>query len=180
MFGKHTAKLSYNAALMSMNDESLLNIELSKRIDRKGDKRAILSNLVMIVDGKLVNSVQLLTPATFKFEIESKEEIENVEVMYSIYNQHGLLVLSSNSKFASEKQVSLKRGINIFSVSYNEFPLSCGVYKINVRIRDKYDKDIDWIENAFSFSIVESDIYGTGKFYKDSSSIMILPHKWII
>jgi lipopolysaccharide transport system ATP-binding protein len=165
---------------LSMNDESLLNIELSKRIDRKGDKRAILSNLVMIVDGKLVNSVQLLTPATFKFEIESKEEIEDVEVMYSIYNQHGLLVLSSNSKFASEKQFSLKRGINIFSVSYNEFPLSCGVYKINVRIRDKYEKDIDWIENAFRFSIVESDIYGTGKFYKDSSSIMILPHKWII
>lgn len=163
---------------LSMNDEKIINVPLKDRNDRKGDLRAMLSNLQIKVKDNYVNNVQIMTPIDIEMEFYSQEDINNVEIMFSIYNQHGLLVLSSNSKYAYDHEVSFKKGENKIIVSYNEFPLSCGLYKINVRVRDKYDKDIDWIEKAFSFSIIESDIYGTGKFYKDSSSIMILPHKW--
>ena len=134
----------------------------------------------MIVNETNVNNLQLLKKPTFTFEIDSLDYMDNVEIMYSIYNQQGLLVLSSNSKFSCNKPISLNKGKNIFKVKYDEFPLSCGIYKINLRIRDKYEKDIDWIENAYRFDIVEDDIFGTGKFYRDSSSIMMLPYKWIL
>ena len=168
------------AGYLTMNDESLLDINLNERIDRKGNGRAKLSNFGMIVNETNVNNLQLLKKPTFTFEIDSLDYMDNVEIMYSIYNQQGLLVLSSNSKFSCNKPISLNKGKNIFKVKYDEFPLSCGIYKINLRIRDKYEKDIDWIENAYRFDIVEDDIFGTGKFYRDSSSIMMLPYKWIL
>ena len=59
-------------------------------------------------------------------------------------------------------------------------PLSCGIYTINVRVWDENEKDMDWVEKAYSFEVVENDIYGTGRFYKDSSSIIALPHKWSV
>ena len=165
---------------LSDNDFLQSGISLLDRKDRKGTGLARFSNFELIIDDKLNTQVLLLQPASFRMSIQSNEEIDNCTLMYSVYNSMGVMVFSSNSRFASDDKINLHNGENVIRVDYDGFPLSIGNYKVNVRLWDKYEKDIDWIEGAFEFEIVEADIYGTGRFYKDNSSIMLLPHKWII
>ncbi len=162
------------------NDSLQSGISLLDRKDRKGTGLARFSNFELIIDDKSNTQVLLQQPASFRMSIQSNEEIDNCTLMYSVYNPMGVMVFSSNSRFASDDKINLHNGENVIRVDYDGFPLSIGNYKVNVRLWDKYEKDIDWIESAFEFEIVEADIYGTGRFYKDNSSIMLLPHKWII
>ena len=162
------------------NDSLQSGISLLDRKDRKGTGLARFSNFEVLVDEKSKTQVLLQQPVSFRMSILSNEDIDNCTIMYSVYNSMGVMVFSSNSRFASDDKIDLHKGENVIRVNYDGFPLSIGSYKVNVRLWDKYEKDIDWVEGAFEFEIVESDIYGTGRFYKDNTSIILLPHKWII
>ena len=119
-------------------------------------------------------------PIILKICIEADQDIEKAEVMYSIYNPYAVLIASSNSRFAMKDVLRLKKGKNWFEVKYDSLPISCGLYSMNVRVWDVNEKDMDWVEKAYTFEIVESDIYGTGRFYKDASSILAVPHQWSV
>ena len=160
------------------NDEKAMTIPLSKRVDRKGDGRAKFTDFEMIVDDESKTSVLMGHPFKFRFCIDSSMVIEKATIMYSIHNTYGVLVASSNSSFAVKERIDLKKGGNWVEVSYDSLPLTIGNYRVNVRVWDQYEKDMDWVENAFSFEIVESDLYGTGRFCKDTSSIVMVPHHW--
>ena len=168
------------AHYLSDNDYREKGVTLAQRTDRVGSGLARFSDFELIVNGVSKTQVLLQQPAEFKMHIHAEHDLENCTIMYSVYNPMGVLVFSSNSHLASDDQVNLRKGENIIRVVYDGFPLSIGMYRVNVRLWDENEKDIDWIEGAFDFEIVESDIYGTGRFYKDSSSITLLPHKWII
>lgn len=161
------------------NETNLTGVSLMERDDRKGNGSAKFSRFELLVDGNSQNSFSMGQPIKFRMCIDSTMKMEHVEIMYSIYNSFGVLVASSNSRFAMEEQLGLKEGDNVIDVDYPNLPLSPGLYKVNLRVWDQYERDLDWIENAFSFEIVESDVYGTGRFYKDSSSIVVVPHKWV-
>ena len=161
-------------------DANLEGVPLSEREDRKGNGLCRFTSLFFDNNGASTASVMMNNPVTLKMCIDSEKDISKVDVMYSIYNSYGLLVMSSNSKFAMENNLSLKKGENWLEIKYDGMPLSCGIYTINVRVWDENEKDMDWVEKAYSFEVVENDIYGTGRFYKDSSSIIALPHKWSV
>ena len=165
---------------LSENDNNLVGISLKDRTDRKGNRKAMCTSFEMIVDDKTSTQVLMDHPFSFRIRIYSEMDFNNITIMYSVYNPMGVLVLSSNSRFSHKDSLNLKKGMNCFHVNYSNLPISPGFYKVNVRIWDEYEKDLDWIESAFSFEVVESDIYHTGRFYKDSSSLVILPHTWII
>ena len=159
-------------------DANLEGIPLSEREDRKGNGLCRFTSLYFDADGAPTTSVLMNDPVKLKMCIDSEKDIDKVDVMYSIYNSYGLLVMSSNSRFSMQDTLSLKKGENWLEINYGSLPLSCGIYTINVRVWDENEKDMDWVEKAYSFEVVENDIFGTGRFYKDSSSILVLPHKW--
>jgi hypothetical protein len=149
-----------------------------KILDRKGNGLCRFTSVYFENNGSATTSVLMSAPATLNICIDSTKDIEKVDVMFSIYNSYGVLVASTNSRFSSRETLSLKKGENHWKVQYDGLPLACGVYSINVRVWDEDEKDLDWVEKAYSFEIVEDDIFGTGKYYKDSSSILALPHQW--
>ena len=168
------------AHYLSDNDAIEKGITLAQRTDRKGTGIARFTNLELLVDGRSKTQVLLQQPAEFRMCITSEQDLDDCTIMYSVYNPMGVMVFSSNSSFVCDAKINLHKGENMIRVAYDGFPLSIGSYKVNVRLWDKNQQDVDWVESAFEYEIVESDIYGTGRFYKDSSSIMLLPHKWII
>lgn len=161
------------------NEKNQTGVPLIERKDRKGNGNARFSEFVLLVDGKKQTSFSMGRSIKFRMCIDSTRKLESVDVMYSIYNSFGVLVTSSNSRFASAEQLGLKEGENWIEVDYQNLPLAPGMYKVNIRVWDQYERDLDWVENAFSFEIVESDVFGTGRYYKNSSSIVVVPHKWV-
>ena len=89
-------------------------------------------------------------------------------------------MFSSNSSYALNDSVNLHKGLNHIDVVYDGLPVSPGKYRMNVRIWDENQEDLDWVENALEFEVVESDLYGTGRFYKGGADIVVLPHTWSI
>lgn len=163
---------------LSIN-ESLSGKNLIERDDRKGNGKAKFVSCDIISSTNNKQNVQIAQAATIKIEINSEENIDNVELMLSIYNGMGVLVTSSNTKLMSKHIMSLNKGKNKFECLFDSLPFSIGKYKINLRLCDKEGKDLDWIENAITFDIIEADIYNTGRFHKDTSSIVLLSHSWI-
>ena len=161
---------------LSVNEE-LLNVPLHQRKDRKGNGIAKFVACDTYVNGYDRCQIKVGQPSTLKIEIDSSLDIENITIMLSIYKK-GILITSSNTSQVSTCKFSLKPGKNIFECTYSSFPFGTGKYTVNIRLWDKNQNDLDWIENATSFEIVEADIFNTGRFYKDSSSIVLLPHSW--
>ena len=166
------------AHYLRTSEANLEGTPLAEREDRKGNGLCRFTSVYFENNGSATTSVLMSAPATLNICIDSTKDIEKVDIMYSIYNSYGVLVASSNSRFSSRETLSLKKGENHWKVQYDGLPLACGVYSINVRVWDEDEKDMDWVEKAYSFEIVEDDIFGTGKFYKDTSSILALPHQW--
>ena len=166
------------AHYLNSSDANLEGTPLAEREDRKGDGRCKFTSVYFEQEGRSSTSVAMGEPVSLKICIEADQDIEKAEVMYSIYNPYAVLITSSNSRFAMKDVMSLKKGKNWFEVKYDSLPISCGLYSMNVRVWDGNEKDMDWVEKAYSFEIVESDIYGTGRFYKDASSILVVPHQW--
>ena len=165
---------------LTNSDANLEGTPLAERKDRKGNGRCKFTSVYFEKEGNAIASVAMGESVVLKICIEADQNIEKAEVMFSIYNSYAVLITSSNSRFAMKDVLSLKKGKNWFEVKYDSLPISCGQYSINVRIWDGNEKDMDWVEKAYTFEIIESDIYGTGRFYKDSSSILALPHQWSI
>ena len=166
------------AHYLRSSEANLEGTPLAEREDRKGNGLCRFTSVYFENNGSATTSVLMSAPATLNICIDSTKDIEKVDIMYSIYNSYGVLVASSNSRFSSRETLSLKKGENHWKVQYDGLPLACGVYSINVRVWDEDEKDMDWVEKAYSFEIVEDDIFGTGKYYKDASSILALPHQW--
>ena len=166
------------AHYLRSSEANLEGTPLAEREDRKGNGLCRFTSVYFENNGSATTSVLMSAPATLNICIDSTKDIKKADIMFSIYNSYGVLVASSNSRFSSRETLSLKKGENHWKVQYDGLPLTCGVYSINVRIWDEDEKDMDWVEKAYSFEIVEDDIFGTGKFYKDASSILALPHQW--
>lgn len=166
---------------LSINTE-LQAIPLKERIDRKGNGKArIVSARILNEKGEEVPQILIMQPLTIEMTFDAKEDIDNAIVMFSIYNSTGVLITSGNSKLNTAIQMNIKKGSKtIVRCVISEMPLSIGMYSINTRLTTNDYNEIDWIENVISFEIVETDVYGTGQFIKESSSITILPQTWCI
>jgi hypothetical protein len=157
-------------------------VPIGQTTDRRGSGEAKFSDLKILVNGKESNNrISINTPVTIHFSINSTKDIPRVEIRYGIVNHLGVQVFSTNTRFAVKGIVSLHKGENVFEVSYPDFPLNVGRFRMYIGLlEDEDDKVIDAVSNALFFDMVEADIYGTGKFYMGSSEPMVLPEQWKI
>lgn len=162
------------------NNDINYRTPLISREDRRGDGRARFTKMEMISGGKQVDNIFSTQPFSFHFYIHSQEELSNVEIRFSIYNPMSVLVFSSNTRFSATQTINIHQGDNHIYVSFDSLPLSFQRYYMHIGIYMNQDDVIDVIENAFTFNIVESDICQTGRVYLDRSSILALPHKWVV
>ena len=162
---------------LSMNTDSI-DIALSERTDRKGNQLAKFTDVYAVDGDQRLTQVQLGQPVTLRFKIHATKPMDKVVLMSSIYNAQGVLVIGSNTRFMYNQQINLCEGENIIECHFDNLPLAIGYYRINVRLWDEYEQDVDWVENAFELEILEADIYGTNTFYKGSGGILAMPQKW--
>ena len=155
------------------------NLLLANRLDRKGNGKArFISADFFSQNGRNV-PICVGDSVRFRFCLFSSESLCNIRMMFTIYNSYHLAVLDGNSFYEVQDSINLKEGKSYCEIHYDCLPLACGTYRMNLRLWDEEHNDVDWIENALSFEIIESDYYGTGRFYKgEGSSLLLLHNEW--
>lgn len=132
-----------------------------KRIWIENDKGEVVSNLMM---GESFS---------VKFYFESQEPISNMLVGFGIENELGYRVSSLNNEIAGTGAYSLlNSGTAALQVENPNFIE--GDYFISVSIVSNQNEWVDYIEQAYSFSIQEADVYGTGKLISSAQGIVYM------
>ncbi|MCL4135071.1 UNVERIFIED_CONTAM: hypothetical protein GTU68_000436 [Idotea baltica] len=105
------------------------------------------------------------------YEFESDIEISNPGFGFGIETNMGNRIFSLNN-YTSQKKLpkSAQKGIAEFSI--DELILIPGSYRLTVSLVQDQSEWIDFIEQALSFTVEPSDVYGTGKMPKPSRGLV--------
>jgi hypothetical protein len=71
----------------------------------------------------------------------------------------------------------VKRGVIVCQI--DRLPLMPGHYLVDLYFGDQHSS-IDWIESAILFSVVSSDVFGTGKLPSRRCGAVFWPAKWTL
>jgi len=176
-------KLSYSGDIDSVIEnyietgESIETCQLSKRKDRKGDGDALFTKIELFSNNKRTNQIRVGDEALFKINILCKKQIKNANIILSIYNNSGICLTKTTTDLTSKKSFILSEGENTVSCYFKSLPFQVGKYRINLALSDT-NTCCDFVEYAFSFFVIEDDIYKTGKFDTKSIALLFLQNEW--
>lgn len=156
------------------------NKRLIERTDRRGNGDARFVSVELLPDKTSNTNISTGDPVTLSIHINATKDIRNARIMFTLYNSSEMSVLEGNSHFETDNQIWLHEGENIVDIHYPFLPLSYGTYRINLRLWDEHEKDLDWVQSAMSFEIASTDIFGTKRIPTNLSAAIILPNKWSV
>ena len=158
-----------------------MNIEetdLSTRTEnRTGNHLAKFVKFEILSNGKPTNSIKTGDNISFKMTVESQEDIANINVHLTIYNKIGNKLIHTNTAITTDQKFSLKKGTNVFYASFDSMPLQISSYYLNIGLFAP-GYTFDWLEKVAVFTIVEDNIFGTGRLPGKNSGDFILPNSW--
>ena len=142
-----------------VNNNYSYEIPISKRKDRKGKGNL---KLIDVKIGGIGNKLQSGSEAVIqlKFANSLSSKTNSYRIYINIKNKIGDVITHLSSDFSTEKVLltPLFQGINFIIHKLNLAP---GHYNMRIFIEVNHEIE-DWIDNACSFEIIESDIFETG------------------
>ena len=155
------------------------NLALDNRSDRQGSGdiifRAVKFNNKQ---GEEIKSFRCGETANFSFDIfnNKKARQENVVLAIGIDNNMGERIAIMSNEICGQSLV-LDAGSSNISISIPRIPLVPGRFNFTL-FMSANGVITDWIQDAGSFSVDESDYYGTGKIELNQGHIL-LDYKYI-
>ena len=118
---------------------------------------------------------QIGKPLTIDFLLDNPQELDNTRFRFDIRIDDQLgqrIVWLSDFLLVKDKVDNCKQ----VSFKIDNLNLNKGIYYVTTYI--EVDNSLsDWIQNAFSFEIVEGDFYGTGRQVPVKQSKIIIDFK---
>lgn len=96
-----------------------------------------------------------------RLNFEAFKDTDQVIFGVAIFSNLGQMYYSALRSDCVEKLFSIPSGPGAVEFSFDKLPFTEGSYSFNVIVRTNY-ADLDWIERAGSFDVVNGDYYGTG------------------
>jgi lipopolysaccharide transport system ATP-binding protein len=140
-----------------------IHSDLLLRKDRKGTQSLIISDCYLLREGKKVNIIRLGETFELCVEISKKSnefKMDSINLAVNICNNLNQKLIQFCNKFVNY-QIIINDNKTYIKFIMNKFPLSPGVYNIRFYMDDSINI-LDWIENAFVFTIEKGDYYGNG------------------
>lgn len=110
------------------------------------------------IKGKYINSYQINESPQIWIDLEVNKPTDKVEVSIQITNSTGVnIIFSSLSDFIQNKFYKFVPGLYRARISIDNNLLLPDIYSISVTTHYRGEKRIEFIENAFSFEIIESN-----------------------
>ena len=154
--------------------DSSLNSDFENVQDRKGNGIIKIKNVSLFGETE-VSLPQIGKPLTIDFLLDNPQELDNTRFRFDIRIDDQLgqrIVWLSDFLLVKDKVDNCKQ----VSFKIDNLNLNKGIYYVTTYI--EVDNSLsDWIQNAFSFEIVEGDFYGTGRQVPVKQSKIIMDFK---
>lgn len=124
-------------------------------------------------DGKITSNIGMGEAFNINIKIEAPEELNNILVGFGIEDAFGNRLTSLNNEILGLGAFNkIKDGIFVYSLK--DVNIMAGDYFISISIVKDQVEWIDYIQQAFSFNIYETDIYGSGKIINKTQGNIFL------
>ncbi len=156
------------------NQDYLNNIELDLRniIRKSGHKRFINKVWLENEDGIKTNIISMGSKFKICFSYKLDKNYMNLGFGIGINSLDGIRLSSLNNYILSSNFNAPLEGTVYFDIL--ELPIMFGDYNITLSIVENNSNYLDLLEGCYVFSVIESDIYNTGKLLTKSQGLFYL------
>ena len=162
------------------NERMNISEKLGDRADRKGDgSLRVIEVLVKNNKGDILDTLLTGASVNFVFNCTKKQvALKNISIAFSVSKRNGTLLSTIVSDVAGA-QLSASKNETLFTATcaIAKLPFTEGDYICNVFVKSEQGI-ADWVENAFSFSVIDGDFYGTGKTIPKSHPGVLVNNTW--
>ncbi len=148
--------------LQSSNKPVFINEIFIEELDYKNERR--VSNIIKM--GSKIN---------LKYIIQANKPVLNFKSSVIIKNASNIVITSIRTHEMIDKNLSFEKTTTI-SLLINDLNLMPGEYYVTIAIADTHGP-IEILENCYNFSIVENDVFKTGRIPK-GTNIIYSNAKW--
>jgi lipopolysaccharide transport system ATP-binding protein len=160
--------LSYNI----QNDDSVI-VDLSKAKRTKGTQRVIRKIWLENSRGETVKNVLMGESFSILYSFESAVVLNNVLFGFGLENSQGERITSLNNEISGDLVPSeIQQGVVRLQIDSPN--LMEGQYYVSVSVVCNQIEWVDYIEQAFSFTVVSFDVYGSGKLITSNQGKIFL------
>ncbi len=97
----------------------------------------------------------------------------------TIKNMHGLAIIRANNHFIGGFNFAERQTSGTISCTFENLPLLPGRYGIDLSLGDGF-RDLDIVNDAITFEVLPSDVFGTGKLPPPGSALVFWPASFAI
>jgi lipopolysaccharide transport system ATP-binding protein len=153
------------------------SIPLDERTDRGGSGEARLRQFRLLnAAGEPVDSLLSGSACRFSFEYESRRPLRAPQLVFSLYNRSGQMLMNFRSTFSRELADELPpRGVLMCHV--DRLPLTQGIYRLNAGLADRSGL-LDHLEGVATFAVDPGDYFETGRAQEYVSETCLTPQDW--
>lgn len=176
-FGKVSQVIEHYAKFTN----NLKNIDIGKRLDRKGNNKLRFIGLRLKgKNGNEVNHFRSGEKAQIELHYESKlTDDYSSRIIFSITfktNSEQPIVLCRSDLTGDKFNYLPSKGKVTCSIP--KFPLAAGKYDVNLYAENN-DGILDWIKSAAQIEVVDGDFFETGK-KPPYGNVTLVKHRWFI
>lgn len=136
-----------------------------------GNQNAIKKVWIEDEHGNPVSKILMGKPCKLFFRFDCKEEIISPGFGFGIENPEAERIFSMNNyTLNSGKIAKAKSGVAVCEIP--ETVLMPGTYYLSLALVQSQTEWIDFVERAYSFTVVENDVFKTGKVWDKSQGII--------
>jgi homopolymeric O-antigen transport system ATP-binding protein len=148
---------------------------LRLRTDRQGDGRIRFTDVeVAGPDG----AIRVGETTEVRLHYEADSEVSNVMVGVGISSVLGEPVCLCSTRIAGQDLARVPRQ-GVFVCAIPRLPLVPDRYSVNVYV-EVNGLLADWVQNAHTFDVVESDFFGSGQLPAKTHGRIVLDHSWSV
>lgn len=159
-------------------DRAHIDKKIIDRKDRSGNKSILIEDMwIEDASGRMLDSFITGAKGFFKIKCRKKKEtLKKVSIAFSVSRANGTL-LSTFVSDITNKLFIVDKNETIFSCDIDKMPFTEGIYDCNVIIKQE-DEIADWVQKAFTFSVIDGDYFNTGRTNPKTHSGVLVDHNW--
>jgi len=150
---------------------------LKSRKDREGSGTSRIVEVSLASSGgAMIDQILSGHACSICFGYEGTAPIRSPRLKFTIYNRAEQPLIHFDTAMVQNSIASLPLRGRI-GCRFQKLPLSPGMFKINAVIMDG-DESLDYVKDAFSFSVAPGNFFGTGRNVEGLQDICMVEHEW--
>jgi lipopolysaccharide transport system ATP-binding protein len=163
-------------------DLASAQVDLSCHLRRAKHREAALKRVWLTNQhGQITNSFSMGDTLTISYSFQGNRRIINPGFGFGFEDEYGQRIFSLNNYFIPNNKNTfdaIDNGTASFKVP--NLPLLPGTYFISISLVENQIEWVDSIDQAISFNVLPSDIYGSGKIPERGQGIINIPGEIIV